>query len=207
MQVCILFLETHIYISFLFDEGKLIKIQSLRTNPEVLENLKETLFKLWGDLEEQKSALSVSKSQVKTPQKETPLPQSSTSSTDPDLDSDSGSESSDEESNPNPTNKSLPPDSEEEAEKSSRQEDKKKKKKQKLQSHKSKKSVAKKHGNPSGTGEETQVLGDIKAKNKPFECCIKQYGVKVAEENPEKADAGEGKRWQRVFGLCGTLIK
>jgi hypothetical protein len=42
--------------------------------------------------------------------------------------------------------------------------------------------------------------------NKPFTCCIHQYGVEVPEENPTKADAGEGKRWQRMFGLFGTRI-
>lgn len=42
--------------------------------------------------------------------------------------------------------------------------------------------------------------------NRPFSCCIRQYGVKVAEEDPAKADAGNGKRWQRMFGLFGTRI-
>lgn len=42
--------------------------------------------------------------------------------------------------------------------------------------------------------------------NRPFTCCIQQYGVQVPEEDPLKADAGEGKRWQRMFGLFGTRI-
>ncbi|KAL6910954.1 hypothetical protein GGI43DRAFT_391624 [Trichoderma evansii] len=42
--------------------------------------------------------------------------------------------------------------------------------------------------------------------NRMFSCCIRQYGVKVSEEDPAKADAGEGKRWQRMFGLFGTRI-
>ncbi|KAK1243591.1 hypothetical protein MKX08_001729 [Trichoderma sp. CBMAI-0020] len=42
--------------------------------------------------------------------------------------------------------------------------------------------------------------------NLPFSCCIRQYGVKVREEDPGKADAGKGKRWQRMFGLFGTRI-
>lgn len=42
--------------------------------------------------------------------------------------------------------------------------------------------------------------------NVPFTCCIRQYGVKVSEPKPAKANAGEGKRWQRVFGLFGTKI-
>ncbi|OTA99635.1 hypothetical protein M426DRAFT_324951 [Hypoxylon sp. CI-4A] len=42
--------------------------------------------------------------------------------------------------------------------------------------------------------------------NKPFACCIHQYGIRVREEDPAKADAGDGKRWERVFGLFGTKI-
>ncbi|KAI0012754.1 hypothetical protein F4779DRAFT_531254 [Xylariaceae sp. FL0662B] len=42
--------------------------------------------------------------------------------------------------------------------------------------------------------------------NKPFTCCIRQYGVKVPESNPRRANAGDGKRWQRMFGLFGTRI-
>ncbi|KAG8159130.1 hypothetical protein KVR01_010791 [Diaporthe batatas] len=42
--------------------------------------------------------------------------------------------------------------------------------------------------------------------NKPFACCIQQYGVKVEVQEGEEDDAGEGKRWQRVFGLFGTKI-
>ncbi|KAL6793385.1 hypothetical protein GGI42DRAFT_334223 [Trichoderma sp. SZMC 28013] len=43
-------------------------------------------------------------------------------------------------------------------------------------------------------------------RSRPFSCCIHQYGVKVPEEDPVKADAGEGERWQRMFGLFGTRI-
>lgn len=42
--------------------------------------------------------------------------------------------------------------------------------------------------------------------NLPFSCCIRQYGVKVRERDPAKADAGSGKRWQRMYGLFGTRI-
>lgn len=48
--------------------------------------------------------------------------------------------------------------------------------------------------------EKTQVA------NRPFACCIRQYGVKVRESDAAKADAGEGSRWQRMFGLFGTRI-
>jgi len=52
--------------------------------------------------------------------------------------------------------------------------------------------------------EKSEVI--LEPKNKAFTCCIRQYGVKVDEENPAKADAGKGKRWQRMFGLFGTQI-
>ncbi|RDA94451.1 hypothetical protein CP533_2214 [Ophiocordyceps camponoti-saundersi (nom. inval.)] len=40
----------------------------------------------------------------------------------------------------------------------------------------------------------------------PFSCCLRQYAVKVAESDAHKADAGDGMRWERVFGLFGTRI-
>lgn len=42
--------------------------------------------------------------------------------------------------------------------------------------------------------------------NRPFSCCVRQYGAKVAEPDKRKADAGNGRRWQRMFGLFGTRI-
>ncbi|KAF4975067.1 hypothetical protein FZEAL_8103 [Fusarium zealandicum] len=42
--------------------------------------------------------------------------------------------------------------------------------------------------------------------NRPFSCCIQQYGVKVQETDPAKADAGNGRRWQRMYRLFGTLV-
>lgn len=44
------------------------------------------------------------------------------------------------------------------------------------------------------------------ASNTPFTCCIRQYGVKVKAAKDEEANAGEGVRWQRVFGLFGIKI-
>lgn len=46
----------------------------------------------------------------------------------------------------------------------------------------------------------------IEPKNKAFTCCIKQYGIKVEENDPTKANAGNGQRWERRFGLFGTKI-
>ncbi|KAI1180773.1 hypothetical protein F4777DRAFT_526963 [Nemania sp. FL0916] len=46
----------------------------------------------------------------------------------------------------------------------------------------------------------------VSLSNKPFSCCIRQYGVRVPEPDLRRADAGEGFRWTRVFGLFGTKI-
>ncbi|PNP48307.1 hypothetical protein TGAMA5MH_00590 [Trichoderma gamsii] len=58
---------------------------------------------------------------------------------------------------------------------------------------------------PAPRKHETE-LRSSQISNLPFSCCIRQYGVKVREEDPAKADAGKGKRWQRMFGLFGTKI-
>ncbi|OIW29718.1 hypothetical protein CONLIGDRAFT_631796 [Coniochaeta ligniaria NRRL 30616] len=42
--------------------------------------------------------------------------------------------------------------------------------------------------------------------NKPFTCCIRQYAVRRKESDLALADAGDGHRWQRMFGLFGTKI-
>ncbi|KAM0435177.1 hypothetical protein ACHAPT_003267 [Fusarium lateritium] len=47
---------------------------------------------------------------------------------------------------------------------------------------------------------------DKAVSSRPFSCCIRQYGVKVLESDPGKADAGDGKRWQRMYSLFGTRI-
>lgn len=57
--------------------------------------------------------------------------------------------------------------------------------------------------NGGGTG---HVPGLSQTSNKPFACCIRQYGVKITAEEGEEANAGEGKKWQRVFGLFGIKI-
>jgi protection of telomeres protein 1 len=51
-----------------------------------------------------------------------------------------------------------------------------------------------------------QSSAELQIKNKAFTCCIKQYGVKVDEGDPSLANAGNGKRWERRFGLFGTKI-
>jgi protection-of-telomeres protein 1 len=47
----------------------------------------------------------------------------------------------------------------------------------------------------------------VAPKNRPFTCCIQQYGVQMQEHDKTKADAGDGKRWQRVFSIFGTTIQ
>lgn len=49
-----------------------------------------------------------------------------------------------------------------------------------------------------------QSEGGQAVSNRPFSCCIQQYGIKVDEPNPTNANAGQGKRWDRVFALFGT---
>jgi protection of telomeres protein 1 len=48
--------------------------------------------------------------------------------------------------------------------------------------------------------------GPGEVSNKPFTCCLGQYGIEVPESDPQKCDAGEGKRYERMFGLFGTTI-
>ncbi|KAI1464499.1 uncharacterized protein F4812DRAFT_442385 [Daldinia caldariorum] len=59
---------------------------------------------------------------------------------------------------------------------------------------------------PSSGPAHNAIQGSFVVSNKPFTCCIRQYGIKVPEKDPLKADAGKGKRWERVFGLFGTRI-
>jgi hypothetical protein len=46
----------------------------------------------------------------------------------------------------------------------------------------------------------------VELTNQPFTCCVRQYGIRRTEADPEKMNAGEGKRWERVYGLFGTKL-
>ncbi|KAL0944139.1 telomere-binding alpha subunit central domain-containing protein [Colletotrichum truncatum] len=91
------------------------------------------------------------------------------------------------------------------------------KKSKKLTSNKRKKDDRRKalSDRPSLDSSDNEVAGksadedvrEMTISNRPFTCCIRQYGVRVNESDPERADAGDGKRWQRVFGLFGTKIR
>ncbi|KAM3508872.1 hypothetical protein MY10362_000923 [Beauveria mimosiformis] len=64
---------------------------------------------------------------------------------------------------------------------------------------------ARAHGPPADSDDE-EASAAVEPTNLPFTCCIKQYGVTLREADEGKADAGEGKRWQRMYGLFGTQI-
>ncbi|KAL2075292.1 hypothetical protein VTL71DRAFT_235 [Oculimacula yallundae] len=150
---------------------------NLRKDSDLLARLKEQLFKLWGDLEEQKSASLTAKSK----KVDTPPPSSFDSSMktlpkigqQPDLDSDSESEVS-----LTKASKSLS-----------------------INGKKESRGLV-----PPGVAPIDHEDATLKPRNKAFTCCIQQYGVKISEDDAAKADAGEGRRWQRVFGLFGTNI-
>jgi protection-of-telomeres protein 1 len=58
----------------------------------------------------------------------------------------------------------------------------------------------------SGDRHNSAIKEPEKLSNKPFTCCLRQYGVEMPEADPAKWDAGEGKRYERMFGLFGTKI-
>lgn len=156
-----------------------LTLGSLRANPKLLSQVKEQLFKLWGDLEERKSEM------LRQQSKKEDIPPSSLESEFsvlarragemPDADSDV------EHQSPATTKKT---------------------------SHSS--VLPDRNPNISISGivdDKAEILeSKLEAKNKPFTCCIQQYGVKFDEDDAAKANAGIGRRWQRVFGLFGTQI-
>ncbi|KAF3770731.1 hypothetical protein M406DRAFT_285477 [Cryphonectria parasitica EP155] len=57
-------------------------------------------------------------------------------------------------------------------------------------------------GSNGGAGGEVAaeyIPGSSQLTNRPFTCCIRQYGISLANEEGEK-------QWQRMFGLFGTKI-
>jgi protection-of-telomeres protein 1 len=155
---------------------------SLRTNPEVLYAVKEQLFNLWGDLEEQKSALLLAQQEA-TKKKRTPKPQSPASESDSER----------------PVRYQwgvLPPDDSDDEYGSKKVREAAKRKNKDEETERWKAEEEKKKGKE-----------ELQPKNKPFTCCIREYGVQVSEDDEKKMDAGEGKRWDRVFGLFGTMIR
>ncbi|RFU30763.1 hypothetical protein B7463_g5584, partial [Scytalidium lignicola] len=171
---------------------------NLRTNPGVLSKLKEQLFKLWGSLEEQKSSSLQQKSKssnLLNPPTQQPPSQSSY------LDSPASSPprpkpgaqpnlySSDAEDNPPPVKSSVLAERDVNVITMSNT------------NIKTTEFLAQQSETP-----DTDKAGPPAVRNRPFTCCIQQYGIKVDESDVKKADAGPGKRWERRFGIFGTTI-
>lgn len=145
--------------------------------------MKEQLFKLWGDLEEKKSAAlkqQLAKEKITLPPlssfesaQSTPPPRPGQQ---PDADSDTESQPSISKPRSKPSSLFL------------------------TEPHVK---ITEPVGGDEGSSE-TDV--GLAPNNKAFTCCIKQYGVKVDEGDRSKANAGEGQRWQRMFALFGTQV-
>ena len=152
-------------------------MNSLRGDSEALNALKEKLCILWGDLEEQKSALLL-KQQPEEPKSSMPSTVETEMSSPPRKVGEQPPLDSDDEEPPPPKRVALKERDPNTISQNSQDEKK-------------------------GEKEELKVEG---VKNKAFTCCIKQYGVRVKEADPEKATAGNGRRWERRFGLFGVHI-
>ncbi|PHH73969.1 hypothetical protein CDD82_5175 [Ophiocordyceps australis] len=59
---------------------------------------------------------------------------------------------------------------------------------------------------PDSDDEQPKPSRAPKVLNRPFACCVCQFGVRVRERDEARANAGPRKRWQRVFALFGTKI-
>ncbi|PHH63445.1 hypothetical protein CDD81_5824 [Ophiocordyceps australis] len=76
-----------------------------------------------------------------------------------------------------------------------------------LEEHKSRaRDDAKTRGPPDSDDEQLRLARRHKVLNRPFACCVCQFGVRVRERDEARANAGARKRWQRVFALFGTKI-
>jgi protection-of-telomeres protein 1 len=156
-----------------------LTLGSLRANPELLGQVKEQLFKLWGDLEERKSEV------LRQHSKKEDISPSSLES----------------EFSTSTRRAGEMPDADSDVEYQSPATSKKTSHSPVLPERDPNISIS---GIVDGKAENLEAK--LEAKNKAFTCCIQQYGVKVDEDDAAKANAGDGKRWQRVFGLFGTQI-
>ncbi|KAG9255309.1 uncharacterized protein F5Z01DRAFT_673260 [Emericellopsis atlantica] len=59
---------------------------------------------------------------------------------------------------------------------------------------------------PDSSDADNQGGSPVQLDNKPCNCCVKQYGVKLRDDDPDKCNAGDGFRWERMFGLYGTRL-
>lgn len=144
--------------------------------------LREVLFRLWGDLEEKKSAYLKKRHEKASKAAEKALKSTTAATNYEALHANTGDD--------------LPPDSDDE----STLKDKAAKSSPNNDSDSSRSDTDKTDVDP------TSAILSLPITNKGFTCCIQQYGIKIPEESGSKADAGEGFRWKRVFGLFGTMI-
>ncbi|KAH8805697.1 hypothetical protein F5884DRAFT_800255 [Xylogone sp. PMI_703] len=184
---------------------------NLRKTPGLLSKLKEQLFKLWGNLEEHKSSLlsqqrSSSPSDLPKSSTQQRIPQSSLDSIDsspprpkPGAQPDLYSSDIEDDNNNNRPNRKPSALAERDVN---------------VTSKTNSTTTADSKPPPAPTSQPTIVNTDTEqtatssseVRNRPFTCCIQQYGIKVDESDPRKADAGPGKRWERRFGIFGTMI-
>lgn len=161
---------------------------SLRSNQQLLTQVKEQLFKLWGNLEERKSALLpkvVPPAPTKTQSTQSFFSSPAPPSSPPQHAYPSFNGDSDDENVDSTDSRRIPC-----AQKS-----------QDSALEEMSVNILSKNGDSNGRAGEPNQLS-----NKGFTCCVKQYGVKVEEPDPTRANAGNGMRWQRMFGLFGTMI-
>ncbi|KAG9228666.1 hypothetical protein BJ875DRAFT_476917 [Amylocarpus encephaloides] len=163
----------------------------LRKNPILLSALREKLFTLWGDLEEQ-TALTLSQEKISSSHPQSTSSTATTCSLGSSPNHQAGDdqpslEDSDDENIPS-YQKQYSPGNQSSA----------------LQERDTNIPTFTDQFPPKPITSSTAPK--VVPKNKPFTCCIKQYGVKVKEADPRLANAGKGKRWQRMFGLFGATI-
>lgn len=152
----------------------------LRQDEKMLARVKEQLFKLWGDLEEKKSALLQQEQKLAQWRRVSHASSGEPLSSSPPLRAGQQPDAdSDDEMPPHPPHKPKKPNSS---------------------------VLAELDLNLPNFNNAEEKTSELQPRNKAFTCCIKQYGVMVEEEDPEKANAGSGRRWQRMFGLFGTHI-
>ena len=160
--------------------------RSLRGNKDLLHKLKRQLDILWGDLEEQKSAKQTAENPLDPPPSTfnsiaSSPPPTHEAGDQPDADdSDVENVHSYERSSKKCTNESALHD----------------------RGPNSMATIVQ----PAEAAPNQEGDGKLAPRNKPFTCCIRQYGVKLKEKDPSKANTVTGERWQRMFGLFDTFI-
>jgi protection-of-telomeres protein 1 len=168
----------------------------LKEDRDALERLRQKLFVLWGDLEENKTNLLAQKTtkallsiqagdSVPSSPESSPEPSQSLSSPPRKLDdmpSDSDDETPAAKPKTNMTRKALQekdPDS---------------------------LTAIKKLNKQQAEERLRDIIAELNIKNLGFTACIEEYGVKVPEENESLANAFNGKRWRRTWRMFETTI-